>query len=59
MQEIMIGYGKGLYSDWDLWIALSDNHSRLTTSEARLIYISLGFVPFAGFPLLKLPDKES
>lgn len=54
MQSTIRGYRRGLYTDWDLWSALSGNSSRLSPSEARLVYIQLGFEPFAGFPLKKL-----
>jgi hypothetical protein len=42
-----------------LWRLLGDEHGPFSATHARQVYERLGFVPFAGFPLVKLRRPEA
>ena len=47
-------YRQQLISDWHLWDLLSSDQTSIHGSTAARIYESLGFEPFAGYPLQPL-----
>jgi hypothetical protein len=56
-QQIAALYREGTLSDAQLWDVLSHASSPVTAATARVIYLSLGFEPFAGYPLVPLPSE--
>ncbi len=50
-QFVINAHHYGKITDWQVWDICSNHNSPLTVSQARLVYESLGFEPFAGYPL--------
>ena len=47
-------YNSGELSDAQLWDALSSHHGPVTSAQAKIVYTELGYVPFSGYPLVRI-----
>jgi hypothetical protein len=58
METCIQMYRAAEIADEQLWRLLGDESGPFSVTHARQVYERLGFVPFAGFPLVKLRPEE-
>lgn len=58
MQFIVSTYTQGEITDWQLWDVLSNWQSPLSWSGAAKVYTELGYVSFAGYPLVRITSRR-
>lgn len=56
-RRILLAYRMGAMTDETLWRLLSAYNGPLHPKAASEVYIALGFVPFAGYPLERIGEK--